>query len=371
MRSFRDGNLEMSTNQDWPTVSIVIPCYNAERWVEEAVESCLNQRYPNIEIIAVDDGSTDGSLGILQRYQPRIQVATGPNRGGNSARNTGFSRSTGKYIQFLDADDYLEPDKIGRQVEYLERTGADAVYGDLRSRRHLADSRFSYMDPIWVSGAQEDIIASLLSFWVVNGGAILYRREAVERVGGWDEKLRAVQDTDFLMSVALSEAKIVYQPGSHFVYRRYGALTVSTSSLKRWLDNMCNYLAKSEASLLSSGRLTTKYRSALAIGYFETARACYRFDGWSSFTTSSQTLNDIIDKILKLAPDFKGKNESRAFLAVQSLFGFRFAMHLFIRARGATHAMRSLLRRTFLFNLALRLRGITLEQESIRRAVES
>src|ERR1700722_9877011 len=103
-------------------VSIIIPCYNAERWVQEAVESCLNQSYPNIEIIVVDDGSTDRSLEILRRYGPRIKLKSGPNRGGNVARNQGFALSSGRYIQYLDADDYLEPDKIARQVRFLDET---------------------------------------------------------------------------------------------------------------------------------------------------------------------------------------------------------------------------------------------------------
>ena len=243
----------MSFKATQPIVSIIIPCYNAKQWVQEAIESCLNQTYPNIEIIVVDDGSTDGSLEILRRYLPRIRLETGPNRGGNSARNRGFALSRGEYIQYLDADDYLDADKIARQVRFLEETKADVVYGDLRYRRHLPDVSFSYLDRIQVSGVQQDILASLLSFWgaQVNGGAVLYRRQVVNQVGGWDETLRAAQDTDFLTSVALSGAKILYQPGCHFIYRKYGAVTVSTSNLSRWLENMCISLNEIRSCLSS------------------------------------------------------------------------------------------------------------------------
>ena len=225
----------MSVRTDQSLVSIIIPCYNSKRWVQEAIESCLDQTYPNVEIIVVDDGSTDGSLEVLRRYLPRIRLETGPNRGGNSARNRGFALSSGEYIQYLDADDYLEADKIARQVRFLEETKADAVYGDLRYRRHLPDVSLSYLDKIEVSGDQQDILASLLAFWgaQVNGGAVLYSRRAINQAGGWDETLRAAQDTDFLTSVALSGAKILYQPGCHFIYRKYGGVTVSTSSLRR------------------------------------------------------------------------------------------------------------------------------------------
>ena len=350
-----------------PLVSIIIPCYNAERWVQEAVDSCLNQSYPKIEIIVVDDGSTDGSLETLSRYIPLIRVETGPNRGGNSARNRGFALSSGEFIQFLDADDYLEPDKIAVQVEFLEKTRADVVYGDFRSRRHLPDIRFSYLGAIRFSGAQQDIVASLLSFWIVNGGAVLYRRLVVNQVGGWDETLSAAQDTDFLATVAIAGAKIRYQPGCHFVYRRYGAVTVSSSNLKRWLENMCIFLAKSETNLADTGRLTEKYKAALAIGYFETARACYSFDAGASFAVYSKKLDDLLNKILDLCPNFTVTNESLAFMALQSLFGFRFTTHLFLRGRAVPNLARSRLKKTFLFDLALRTRGVNVERESARR----
>ena len=359
----------MSSEATHPVASIIIPCYNAENWVQEAIESCLNQTYANLEIIVVDDGSTDRSLEIIRRYLPRIRVETGPNRGGNFARNRGFALSTGEYIQYLDADDYLEPDKIATQVRLLEETKADAAYGDFRQRRYLAGARFSYLDRIQVSGAQENVLASLLSFWGwnINGGAVLYRRRAVDRVGGWDESLRAAQDTDFFTSVALSGAKISYQPGCGFIYRKYGSVTVSTSNLNRWLENMCASLTKSEVALARDGQLTDEYKAALAVGYFEVARACCWLDPRGSFAVYAKTLNDLIGKIQDLCPHFMARHESPAFSTLQSLYGFKFAMHVCLRARAAVNIVRLKLKSTFLYYLVLRIRGVKLEQESDRR----
>jgi glycosyltransferase involved in cell wall biosynthesis len=363
----------MSFKTTPPLVSIIIPCYNSKRWVQEAIESCLNQTYPNVEIIVVDDGSTDGSLEVLRHYLPRIRLETGPNRGGNNARNRGFALSGGEYIQYLDGDDYLEADKIARQVQFLEETKADVVYGDLRYRRHLPDRSFSYLDRIQISGEQQNILASLLAFWgaQVNGGAVLYRRQVINQVGGWDETLRAAQDTDFLTSVALSGAKIRYQPGCHFVYRKYGAVTVSTSSLSRWLENMCISRAKSEVALARTGRLTEEYRTALAVGYFEAARACYSIDARASFAIYAKTLDVLTNKILALCPHFKATDETRLFMAMQRLFGFRSVMHLFLRVRAAINIvrskLRSKLRNTFLLDLVLHIRGVKVERESDRR----
>ena len=349
-------------------MSIIIPCYNSEYWVRETIESCLNQTYPNVEIIVVDDGSTDGSVEAIRRYLPRISLETGPNRGGNSARNKGFVLSKGEFIQYLDADDYLAADKIARQVEFLKETNADVVYGDIRYRRHLPDVNLSYLDKIEVSGEQQDIIASLLAFWWVNGGAVLYRRDAINRVGGWDETLRAGQDTDFFTSVALSGAKILYQPGGKFIYRKYGGVTVSTSNANRWLESMRTSRAKSELALARTGRLTDEYKTALAVGYFESARACYSLDPQASFAIYAKTLDGLVKKILDLCPYFRA-TESRAFMATQRVFGIRRAMHIFFRLRAVINVLKSKLKgNKFLFDLVLRARGVELERESDRRA---
>lgn len=92
-------------------VSIIIPCFNASRWIAETIESCLQQTYSNIEIIVIDDGSTDNSLLIIKNYENQITYQSIPHNGGNYARNLGLKLSSGEYIQFLDADDYILPKK--------------------------------------------------------------------------------------------------------------------------------------------------------------------------------------------------------------------------------------------------------------------
>ena len=344
-------------------VSVIIPCFNCERWVSDAVQSCLNQTYPNLEIIVVDDGSTDKSVELLRSFVPRIRLETGRNRGGNVARNRGFALSTGEYIQYLDADDYLQPDKISRQVQFLESTNADVVYGDWRYRTHLPDGT-SYLDEIEVSGVQEDVIASLLSNWWVFLGAILYRREVVDRVGGWDETLRAAQDQDFLRSVALSGARICYQPGCRAIYRRYGAVTVSSSNRDRWVENHSLSLRKCEAALEATGRLTPQYKTALAAGYFDIARAPSTFGARTTFAIYAKTLDELINKILDLCPQFRPRNETRLFMALQRLLGFRSASLVLLHLRSALHVLRSKLKNTFLLGFVLHARGLKLDAKS-------
>jgi glycosyltransferase involved in cell wall biosynthesis len=297
---------------------VIIPCFNAERWIAEAIDSCLSQTYPHVEVIVVDDGSTDGSLALVQSYGRVIRIETGPNQGGNHARNHGFRNSRGEYIQFLDADDYLLPEKIQRQVAFLEEFGADVVYGDWQHRFHQPDGS-SHLGEVQISGEQMDVLESLLAGWWVAPVALLWRRGTVLDAGGWDEALSAAQDRDFFTAVALREADIRYQPGCHSVYRRHGNETVSTGNLVRWLENHRRVLEKAEHRLEATDQLLPRYRKALANSYFRLARNYYDLE--------RITYDELLDKILVLCPEFQ-PGESPLYNAAFRLFGFRMADRL-------------------------------------------
>lgn len=115
------------------SVSVIIPCYNVEKYLDEAVQSVLNQTYRNIEIILVDDGSTDDTSSICDRYADKyelIEVIHKTNGGLSDARNTGASRASGEFVYFLDADDYISSEMLGNLVEAMEREGADFTFFD-------------------------------------------------------------------------------------------------------------------------------------------------------------------------------------------------------------------------------------------------
>jgi glycosyltransferase involved in cell wall biosynthesis len=112
----------------YPLISIIIPCYNSEKYISEAIESALNQTYPNIEVIVIDDGSTDKSVEEIQKYGDKIIWETGVNRGAPAARNRGLKKSNGEFVLFLDADDMLFPDAL--MGEFQEIDGVDVVYGN-------------------------------------------------------------------------------------------------------------------------------------------------------------------------------------------------------------------------------------------------
>src|SRR2546430_8334875 len=109
-------------------VTVGIPCYNAERWISQAIQSALDQREVETEVIIVDDGSTDNSLAIAQNFGSRVKVIQGGHGGANHARNFVLQHATGEWLQFLDADDYLEPAKIITQFrESHEGRDADVI----------------------------------------------------------------------------------------------------------------------------------------------------------------------------------------------------------------------------------------------------
>lgn len=111
-----------------PLVSVIIPCFNSELFIQDCVESVLKQTYENIEIILIDDGSTDESLSKIEQFSTKIMILKKENQGAASARNLGIRNSNGSYIAFLDSDDIWHPEKIERQVQRITEKQLDLVY---------------------------------------------------------------------------------------------------------------------------------------------------------------------------------------------------------------------------------------------------
>ncbi|NJS16445.1 MAG: glycosyltransferase [Nostocaceae cyanobacterium CSU_2_110] len=318
-------------------VSVIIPSFNAQSWLAEAIDSCLKQTYSNIEIIVIDDCSTDKSMEIIKSYGDKIRWECLPkNKGGSYARNRGFALSKGEYIQFLDADDFILPKKIEAQVNFLEETGADAVYGDWRYQGHQSNGVI-FLDQIEKPETQTDILQSLLENWWTAVASLFYRRTAVEKSGGWDESLLAAQDRDFFISVVMSGAKILYQPGCYSIYRRYGNVTVSTASKPRWVENHCKVLQKVEARLLQRNKqIPVNYRHALAQGYFELARD-YMYIDYSQYlrflnkNTDGGAFRNKRKHPLQYFCQIFGCFRKKFFETIQTFCGLAFSIKSFIK----------------------------------------
>lgn len=113
-----------------PVVSVIIPVYNTEAFLHQAIDSILNQSLKELEIIAVDDGSSDGSLNILKDYGEKVKVISQTNSGQGAARNKGLSIAEGEFVYFMDSDDWIEPDTLGKCVECCRKESLDFVFFD-------------------------------------------------------------------------------------------------------------------------------------------------------------------------------------------------------------------------------------------------
>lgn len=256
-----------------PLVSILIPCYNAEQYIGEAVESALGQTYPNVEVVVVDDGSTDGSVGVLESFGDRIRFEAGPNRGGCAARNRALSLSRGEYIQYLDADDVLLPGKIERQIGPLIEGTADMVI--CQGYRHYDNeppklAPFPNRDP-----EESDALDYCLNQQLYSLGP-LHRRTMVERVGGYRESVRKWQEYDLHIRLAAHGARIRLIKEPLFRIRKHKNTRVSEAALS--FDYKLGLVADLAADVIE-GRipvLEKSARDALSQSLFADAVWAYR-----------------------------------------------------------------------------------------------
>jgi glycosyltransferase involved in cell wall biosynthesis len=205
-----------------PLVSILIPCYNAAPWLAATLDSALAQTHPKIEIIVIDDGSRDESLAIARRYEPHgVRVATQPNLGASAARNHGLRLASGEFIQFLDADDLLAPDKIARQVERLRAAPPGALASAEWARFYAtpAESAFE-SQPTWCDMSGIDyMILQYDSAQMMPPIVWLTPRALIDAVGPWREDISLNDDGEFFCRVALACSQIVFCQGAKCYYR--------------------------------------------------------------------------------------------------------------------------------------------------------
>jgi glycosyltransferase involved in cell wall biosynthesis len=213
-----------------PRVSIIIPCRNGAAWLGEAIESCLGQSWPNLQVIVVDNGSTDGSLDLAKRYEARaVTVIACERAGASAARNVGLKLADGDLIQFLDADDILDADKIRRQVERLDAAPAASVASGawVRFARDPSEAVFA-PEPVWRDFVPEEfLIASWLGGGMMPNFSWLSPRAVIERAGPWNETLSVYDDGEFFCRVVLASSGIAFCAAARGYYRSAGAPTLS------------------------------------------------------------------------------------------------------------------------------------------------
>ena len=248
-----------------PAVSVVIPAFNCADYVGNAIDSVLAQTYSGpIEIIVVDDGSTDGIDTALQPYRSRIHIVKQRNRGIGGARNSGIKLATGKYVAFLDADDYWLPRRLAKMVAVGEWFPDSLIITDLKilNMRDGQLSREGYcvsqgLLPLFSMSAR-DQYANLLQGNFLNYMMMLPRR-FLTRVGEFDETLRAAEDWDFQLRCLQRGMSVRLVPETLGVYRRFRPGATTTQRNANMVDSLVTVLSKHRSRI-------SKRRWQLAVG---------------------------------------------------------------------------------------------------------
>jgi glycosyltransferase involved in cell wall biosynthesis len=235
-----------------PTISIVTPCLNRSQFIEEAVQSVLNQNYPNVEHIIADGGSTDGTLEILRRHQ-HLRVISEPDQGVYDALNKGLARASGEIIGHLNSDDFYEQNVFASVAKrFVEDPGLDAVSGGAVVFEEQADGTrrtiAEYLAPRDVELSYQNITVGVP---IIN--ARFFRKRVYDQVDLYDTRYRIAADRDFLLRAA--QAGIKSEPLGCLVYhyrQHPGSLSISGRSLQR-LKMAREYLSIAERYLQSDG----------------------------------------------------------------------------------------------------------------------
>jgi glycosyltransferase involved in cell wall biosynthesis len=214
-----------------PLVSILIPAYNAEKWIAHTITSALTQTWQNTEIIIVDDGSKDETLAIAQSFaSDNVKVFTKENQGAAATRNKAFSICKGDYIQWLDADDLLAPEKMSKQMEALGDSPDPKLLlsGEWGSFMHLP-SRAKFVPSglwcdlskaEWLMRKMEQNVYMQTATWLVS-------RELTEAAGPWDTRLLGDDDGEYFCRVLLASNGVRFVPGAKVYYRQAGPGSLS------------------------------------------------------------------------------------------------------------------------------------------------
>jgi glycosyltransferase involved in cell wall biosynthesis len=235
-------------------VSIIIPAYNAERYIAEAIDSVLDQTWPDVECIVVDDGSTDRTADIIRRYRNGVKYFYQENAERSAARNRGFAESSGDFISFLDADDYIAPGKIEEQMTFMDaQPDYDVVYSRVLYFRDDGRRNFREIRRPLPTG---DILNKLLFRNFISLGSPLLRRAVIERCGGFDTRLSYNEDWEFWMRLAVVGIRFGFFDACNLFCRVHEESSTSVDRLRMYESKLFvieQFIRKFGANLRDKG----------------------------------------------------------------------------------------------------------------------
>jgi glycosyltransferase involved in cell wall biosynthesis len=310
-----------------PFVSILIPAFNSAESIANTIQSAKEQTWPGKEIIVVDDGSTDQTVSIAQKFASKnVLVVTQSNQGASTARNKAYSLSQGDYVQWLDADDLLAPDKISKQIAALENSGSERTLLSSAWGRFMFRVDRAEFSPtlLWENLSPVEWFVRKLKYNLyMQTGSWLVSRQLTETAGHWDTRLSTDDDGEYFSRVILACDLVQFVPEARMFYRQANADRLSIIARSN---------RKLESQLLSM-KLQIGY--LLSLEKSERVReACIRFlQEWMIYFYPERP--DLVSELEQLAAEVGGKLEvpmlSWKYAWIQKLFGWSAAKQAQIR----------------------------------------
>ena len=300
-------------------VSVIIPCHNVEQFLPTCLESVNDQDYRPLEVIIVDDGSSDRTSQIMSNFQSTqkdglvVKCFYQLKQGAPHARNVACRQSQGEFIQFLDGDDILCSNKLSEQVAIFKNDSeVDVVYGDGQYLiiNRGGDGRKGRVISI---GHSSDIIESMLTGAWVPVFSYLSRRSSVQRCGPWDIKIKINQDYEYFLRMAMQGCRFYYKTGITGLYRKHSLNSISEQSISLRGRTRQVILTKAELFLREKGEFKENRILAMAENYRRIARSVYPMD--------MECFKSSLDYVLKIYPNYRPRG--RKARLISSIMGFR------------------------------------------------
>jgi glycosyltransferase involved in cell wall biosynthesis len=277
------------------TVSVIIPCRNAAKWIGQALESVLAQTEVELDVIVIDDGSDDDSMRIAGMAGPKVKIAWQTPQGVSAARNAGTQLALGGFLQYLDADDVLMPGTLAARVAFLNASGAEVALTAWERWHDGAVARRQRDEVVRRTlGPRPDIDLLTDAWWPP--AAILYRRSIVNRVGPWRRDLPVIQDARYLLDAALAGARFVHLDQVGARYRVHGN-SLSRRNSRAFIEDCYRSAADLHDRWKRSAELDLDRQRALTRVYAHVARPL--------FSTDRRLFREVVERIGELDPKFR------------------------------------------------------------------
>jgi len=260
---------------DTPLISVIIPCYNAADFIEKTLDAVFAQAYHPIEIVCVDDGSKDSTLQQIKNYPREVNVITGKNAGASHARNKGFEISKGEYIQFLDADDLLLPNKLDHQVSMIRNEPEKKVDIILGSYLYKTTDGKTEKKQVYANDHWKGLIMGKIGITSAN----LYHKNIIKAVKGWNETLESSQDTDLTFRIFKEKPKILIDDACNtLVVQHAGSISNKPANKMANLERSMQLRTRILEFLTSEGNLDTETQNLIHQKLFSNIKEMAMYD---------------------------------------------------------------------------------------------